>query len=398
MPVILLAEVLEGGVAPGEDPWRSKAPSARLKVIEAFRGIPNGIQEIDINLYFMPGMCSTNPYSRGEQVLVFADFDGSDHVLRDNGCTQSVSGASIAEELETVRSHFRGAMKTEIYGRVAPNTDAESVNYVLSAGRTFPLAGVTVTAESQGKKYQAVSDANGKYSITGLPGGTFKVRTELSGFDNRGHEATVQVKEGNCAVQDFGLWTKNSVEGFVYDRNSSPVRGLHVFLSRTGAKEKSGKQATTNILGAFRFTEIDPGEYSVVGSPSGETADSPYTRTATVTPIQVGPMSTIEAVTLTVPPPIPTRNIRIHITRADGTPLTEGYLTCAQAGKEGEGYPMSQGLSPKAGGTICRALSDRIYRIRLERATTRVTPALSSAPEALVFPGQEDIDINLKIR
>jgi len=188
------------------------------------------------------------------------------------------------------------------------------VDYILSVKETLPLAGATVIAEAQGKKYQAVSDANGKYSITGLPGGIFQVHAELSGFENRDRERTVQVNEGSCAVQNFGLWAINAVEGFAYDQNGAPVRGLHVFLRRTGTKEKFGKQATTNIQGAFRFTQIDPGEYSVAVSPAGETADSPYPRTASVAPIQVGPTSTIEAVTLTLPPPIATRNIRIHVT------------------------------------------------------------------------------------
>jgi len=72
-------------------------------------------------------------------------------------------------------------------------------------------------------------------------------------------------------------------------------------------------------------------------------------------------------------------------------------MTCAQTGKENEGYPMSEGLNPKPGGTICRALSDRSYRIRLERSTAHVTPRLSNGPEALVPPGREDVDIHLKL-
>jgi hypothetical protein len=172
---------------------------------------------------------------------------------------------------------------------------------------------------------------------------------------------------------------------------------VKVHLQRAGSKQKFGKESRTNIQGAFRFAQIDPGEYSVVVSPAGATAESPYPRTTSVAPIQVGSTSAIEAVTLTLPQPIPTRNIRIHVTGPDGQPLTEGYIACAQAGRENEGYPMSEGLNPRPGGAICSALSDRGYLIRLERSTNRFTQELPNAPEALVLPGREDTDVHLKL-
>jgi len=88
--------------------------------------------------------------------------------------------------------------------------------------------------------------------------------TEMAGFENRDREQIVRVKEGGCAVQHFGLWAINSVGGFVYDRKGTPIPDLKVFLRRDGTREKFGNQATTNIQGAFRFTEIDPGGYAVV--------------------------------------------------------------------------------------------------------------------------------------
>ena len=137
--------------------------------------------------------------------------------------------------------------------------------------------------------------------------------------------------------------------------------------------------------------------YSLVVSPAGETADSPYQRTTSTVPIEVGPTSTIEAITLKLPPAIATRNIRIHVTDPAGKPLTAGYMTCAQAAKEDEGYPMSQGLSPKLNGSNCRALADRTYHIRLERTTNYNTPKFPNPPEVFVPPGREDVDVHLQL-
>lgn len=70
-PVIFLGEVIEGGLEPAEDMWKGTARSARLKVIESFRGLPGDAKEVTISLSFMPGMCSPMPYRRGERTLVF---------------------------------------------------------------------------------------------------------------------------------------------------------------------------------------------------------------------------------------------------------------------------------------------------------------------------------------
>lgn len=395
-PVIFLGEVVEGGVAPDEKPWYSKSTSARLKVIEAFRGLPREAREIDVRLTFIPGMCSPNPYLRGKQVLVFAESIQRNGTMQDGGCTQSASGAQIQEELPMVRSYFRREMTTSIFGWIGPNVEASLVDYVLSTKGSPPLAGATVIAEAKDKKYQAVADANGKYEISGLPGGLYQVHAELPGFESLDPQRAVVVKQGGCSIQNFGLATNNSVEGFVFDPQGTPVRGLNIFIQRKGAKETFGKQATTNARGEFKFTRIDPGEHSVVISPAGETAKSPYPRTVSAVPLQIGPTSALNGVVLKLPPPIPARNIRIHATRGNGQPLTEGYITCSQAEKEHEGYPMSEGLNPKPEGAICRALADRPYRVRLERTTNVVTPKLTNPPEALVLPGRQDVDVHLQ--
>lgn len=397
MPVIFLGEVVEGGVAPEEDPWYSPARSARVRVVEAFRGVPKNTRELEVSLLFMPGMCSPNPYIRGEKVLVFTHFDQDHRALADGGCTQSRPSKWIGEDLDTVRKHFRGEMKTEIYGRIASNTGAGLVDFLLSTNERSPIAGVAVVAEANGKKYRAVSDANGKYSITGLSGDSFRLHAERAGYVNREADPTVTVKQGSCTVENFGLWSLNSVEGSVYDQRGFPIVALNVFLRSKESKEKFGKQATTDSHGAFQFTQIDPGEYTVVVSPAGETADSPYLRTANAQSFEVGPTSSIQAITLTLPPPLPTRNLRIHVLNQDGQPLSGGTLNCAQAAKEKEGYPMLELLRPAVDGVVCHALADRAYHIRLERATDLGPTILPNPPETLVLPGREDVDVLLRI-
>ena len=395
-PVVFLGEVISGGVSPGENRWRNSAPSARVKVIEAFRGISAATREMEVKLFFIPGMCAASPYVRGKRVLVFADFEEGRRTLTEGPCTESVFDDSIPDELETVRRYFRGQMKTRIYGRVAPNVDADSVDFALSQNYVLPLPGATVVAEARGKRYQEVSDATGAYSINGLPAGEYQMHAQMDSYEDRDGTVTVRVKKGGCALANFALGTKNSVEGSIMDARGAPVSGLHVFLQQEGLMRQFGEQATTGVRGDFRFTQINPGRHSVVVSPAGETADSPYPRTA-ASLIEVGPDTAVRGVTLIVPPAIPTRNIHIYVSGADGKPLRDGSITCAQAGKEKEGYPMSQGLRAEPNGATCRALADRPYRVQLVHAGDSRRP-LADPPEAIVAAGGEHVAVYLKVR
>lgn len=394
--VIFLGEVIEGGVEPGQNPWRSIPGIARLRVVEAFRGLPKDAREVDIDLFFWSGMCSPNPYERGKQVLVFTHFDKERGILADGMCTQSLSHKWLGEDIGRVREYFRGEMKTEIYGRIAPNTNDSSVGYRLDSGDTPPIVGATVVVEGMGKRFRALSDSAGRYFVKGLPGGLYRLRAELAGYDNRGVEPEVSVKQGGCAVQNFGLWTKNSVEGFVFDPNGAPVRNIRVHLQRKGSTEKFGREARTDVRGGFRLNQLDPGEYTAVISPLGATAASPYPRTVLANQLTLGPTSTVDDLVLKLPLPIRTREIRIRTVDRDGSPLHEGDLTCAQAGKEDEGYPMSRGLNVTPDGAVCRALADRAYRIRLLRVGNYQAPELPNPPEALVPPGLETAEVILK--
>lgn len=396
-PVIFLGEVVSGGVDPGTDPWQSRASSARLKVIEAFRGIPTGAEEVEVELTFMPGWCSPSPYLRGERILVMARRRNGK--ITDGGCTQSYPerNPSMSEALAITRKFSRGNAKPEIRGTIAPNVSADSVEYVIATHEAGPVAGVTVILEDRDKTYQAVSGPDGTYSISGMPPGSYRIRTEAPGFDQPDGPRTVTVKQGGCVVQDLGLRTRNSVEGYVFDHNNKPVGGLTVFLNRKDSKRMYGKKGKTDAAGAFRFTEVNPGEHTLVVSPEGETARSPYPRTAIPAFIQVDAASSISHLVLTLPPPIPTRSLRIHVSGPDGKEVTKGFISCYQAGKEKD-LDATESASPQPGGAICRVLADRPYRIRVWPA--RSDSDFSKLPqpvEVVVAPGLNDAEVHLKI-
>jgi len=85
--------------APDEDPWYSRARAARLKVIEAFRGIPKDTREIDITLSFLSA-CRAEPVHPRKADTRFHTFEEGARSLRDGGCTQSVSSNGSPKNLQ----------------------------------------------------------------------------------------------------------------------------------------------------------------------------------------------------------------------------------------------------------------------------------------------------------
>jgi hypothetical protein len=397
VPVIFLGEVTDGGLEEGQDAWSGAAKYADLRVVEAFRGVPLETKHVVIQLAFLPGMCSPMPYRKGHLTLVFVGRD--DHgTLHDGGCTESRLADLASEDLAYVRSYFKGQTKTAIRGSIAANAEPDMVEYLLSAAAAA-LGGARVTAEAGGKRYTTTSDSRGKYEISGLPAGTYNIGAELDGFTSRDGPFKTRVNARGCAVQDIGLWSNNSVEGFLYTPRGSPVSGLPIFLQKVGQKEKWGEQANSNAQGGFLFERIDPGEYRLIISPNGPTADSPFETFAYRSAISISPKDNLNLGSVILPDPIATHDIRVELTWPDGKPVeNHAQLMCSQVGFENAGFPQNTSISSKNGVAVCPALADRSYRIRLvEIGLGLKSVKLSEAREAIIPPGEQTVNLHFQL-
>jgi hypothetical protein len=185
VPVIFLGEVIEGGLEPGQDAWKSTAGFARLRVVERYKGLPRDAKEVAIQLLFIPGMCSPMPYRKGEQTLVFVGRDENGN-LHDGGCTESWFAKDLQEDLAYVRRYFKGETSPTIRGRIAANETAHLVDFILDVDKGQPVEGAQVVAEAGGKKRSATTDSHGRYEIAGLTPGTYLVRAEKDGYTSEG--------------------------------------------------------------------------------------------------------------------------------------------------------------------------------------------------------------------
>jgi len=136
------------------------------------------------------------------------------------------------------------------------------------------LAGVTVTLSGAGSA-STTTDAAGAYQFTGLPNGSYTVTPSLAGgYVFAPASLTVVVNGTNMIGQDFAESGSYAISGTV----SGPIRaGVHLAL----AGVVSGT-TTTDSLGAYQFTGLPNGGYTVTPSVAGGYVFTPASLSVTV--------------------------------------------------------------------------------------------------------------------
>src|SRR5690349_11209255 len=71
-------------------------------------------------------------------------------------------------------------------------------------GAAIPAATVTVTNQATKQDFTAVSDAQGRYKVEGLPAGSYTVRVSAKGF-NEARREEVKVNDDSTASIDLRL-------------------------------------------------------------------------------------------------------------------------------------------------------------------------------------------------
>jgi hypothetical protein len=193
-PIVFWGETVEGGLEPGEDAWSGRPLSAKVKVVEAFRGVAED-EEIDIKLSFWKGMCSPMPYRRGARTLVFLN-SGPGGGFWDSLCSVSFESEEGSRELEMVRRYFAHA-PTTIIGEVR----RDDVPYMAVEG-----ARVFVAPQDGDARHSVLTSPDGSFEIIGLAPGRYRIWATKRGYKSRDDSsAFVELKESGCAIADLAL-------------------------------------------------------------------------------------------------------------------------------------------------------------------------------------------------
>lgn len=194
--VATVTDITTGTVKPnpnsGEQPYED--PYARLSVVEMFKGDPG--KEVRVRQGTGGGDCSFF-FEKGETYLLYASYDAEDRQYPTDICTRSRPVAYAADDLDYLRGLPGSDKETRLSGTL--------VRLDYSDGPDKPpvmLPGIKVVVEdSQGRRSEATTDANGFYKFKGLAPGRYKVRAELPGHLSLAYgNEEVELAAGGCAV------------------------------------------------------------------------------------------------------------------------------------------------------------------------------------------------------
>lgn len=399
-PVVFLGETVDDGVNFEEDSTDGRRRRLRLKALEAFRGIPEGQEYVEVMIPPQPGPCASMPYRLGARTLVMLSTQQGG-VMEDAGCSSLLIDGEGDRNLDLVRSYFAGE-PTKVVGTVLQS----EVPY-MDQRQPLEAANVFVAGEHS-RRHQVKTSPDGSFAIIGLAPGRYRLWAAKFGYKSRRWgNASFELEEHGCAIKDLALWADNSVSGSVVDPKGEQVEGAKVFFRPRGqpALDGWGLLDHSDANGAFRFENIAPGLYDAVVSPFGPRPESPYPTAyqgraldEVSPPIEVGTRSQIDGVRITLADPVPLRRVRFDIDWPD-EPKAYLRMTCIEEGRESPALPVT-GRDPfdLAIGNGCNILAGRRFRVVVEQVVGAGREYNLTTPrEFLIPPGVEDIELELNL-
>ena len=296
---------------------------ARMKVDRTFKGtLPAEIELYD------DGMCNGPVLTIGGQYLMYTQRDPSGSIPA-RGCNRSRAIQYADEDLQFLKDYKAGKPSTRISGTVRLRPDEPED----SRGGRRPMKDVRVILTHGGKEYSRTTDANGNYSISGIPPGQYEIHAELAGHRTNWSPDTITVSPMGCAVADVLMKVDRRVQGIVRNARGEPVPDIMVELVPTHPNLK--RWLNPILLGR----SDDEGRFAVDGAPPGDyylgininhtpTPSQPYPPTyypntqdiKQAIPIAFMTSGSVQSYDLTVPAKLPLIKIHGRIVDSAGSP------------------------------------------------------------------------------
>lgn len=158
----------------------------RFRVERLFKGLPPGTAIVDVDNF--AGTTCQATFVKGRQYLVHAGRRESGEIMS-GFCSNTKELQYATEDLDVLDGWEPGKSVATIQGEVFPNL----------------LHGARVTAMgNDGKHYDATAGADGRFQISRVPAGHYRLRAEQAGLRFSGSPVEVKIGEGEC--HEVRLW------------------------------------------------------------------------------------------------------------------------------------------------------------------------------------------------
>jgi 5-hydroxyisourate hydrolase-like protein (transthyretin family) len=193
----------------------------------------------------------------GGQYLVYA-YGGNGKTLQTSICTRTRLLSDATADLEYIRELPKAAPGGTISGEVRLHRPSRENNDTLP-----PVKDVKILFDGPNKRLERKTDSEGKYRISGLPPGTYKVRIDLpEGLSIYNPEVELKVRDRGCREAFFLVEPDTQLTGKVLDAQGMPAANVWMELvpvSREGNVYPSNVQ--TDKEGRYVMKLVRPGNY-----------------------------------------------------------------------------------------------------------------------------------------
>ncbi|MCO6511242.1 MAG: hypothetical protein J5I65_10670 [Aridibacter famidurans] len=411
--------------SPGEG-FRFGNLRTTFKVDEAFKGVRG--DEVDIYTSSQGTACGIT-FEPGSRVLVYAyGSEKKDKFLSTSICSRTRNAEKREDEIAVLRSVANGRLIPRIYGAVY-----ELIRGIDLLGTDYPndrqpMEGVKILARSGSSTFKAVSDAEGRFRIVGIPPGTYSIIVDPpKGYKVGGDNWDESTDEEKSFYRDLqvtitdsdnpdALTIETRVDGriagrvFLTDGRPAGEDVRVVLITRSTAHLDVGDiesvPAYTNSSGRFEFFGIPPGEYllgfNIDFSPNKR---FPFPRwyypglpdISQAVPIILGRAEKLEGMNLTLPQPIREIKVRGKAVDKEGLPVKgatiEIYGLYHREWQDGDPYSQKYVRQPTFEGRVETDLNGDFELVLLEGNKYRLNPFLSMKDSYKVVLRGERIEV-----
>jgi hypothetical protein len=397
--------IFRGRVIDHNDNTRPGAISSpilyRFRVIEAYKGIPKGVEEVFID-----------PSSGGPcQRQYLPDRDYLIFTLGSHPAAGSVFHFPHFTKEHPMLPAWKGLEKSPVYltgGCNFPDiVSDEDVAYLRSAGKVgphdngwveglaiqnyFPIfkyadfvgaPKATLAFSSQsGYRASAAADSSGRYRLGPLPPGKYMMSANSPVLgDAKIFGPEKEVPAGGCLVANVSFETLASIAGQVVDVNGKPAPGIRLSLGELlpGGKVPRmlenvySRGDTTDKQGRFAIERVPIGRIVLAANlhvaPTEQMPFDPYFVPGTYAAeaarvFSVRPGEAVTGVVLKLPKPLPFGSLYVDVVWPDGTPALGGARAFAETnGARADFERASMGSNR----VKLRLALDRMYDVRVD--------------------------------
>lgn len=308
--------------------WTPRA--VKFSVEQAFSGVTG--TEIEVFTGQGGGDCGVG-FRTGQRYLVYA-YRYQDK-LTTSICTRTRLFSQAAEDLAFLGTLSSARPGVTIYGGVSFE----------DGKKDEPLSpDILITIEGESQRKEVRPDAEGRYRVSGLPPGKYKVTIRLpDALTTYRNEEEITVTDRGCAAVGWYVTNNGRVSGRVVNPDGEPVAGILVGLVDPGGtpKENHVKLDRTDAEGNFKFSAVPRGRYLIAVNHTRFPEQGDPTRSYPPTfypgvidkeqaqPITVGAGEKLNDLVVRVPAKQPPSVVKVSVVWSDGSPVAKAYLSIA---------------------------------------------------------------------